>query len=87
MPTNNANNLGFTVFLSIIIDGKDNAVTPIMKLRTVPMPTPFENSASAIGIVPKISAYIGIPTIVANNTENGLFAPIMFCIISVGIQL
>ncbi len=69
------NNLGFTTLFNIIIDGKLNAVTPIIKERIVPTPTPFDNNASAIGIVPKMSAYIGTPTTVAINTENGLSFP------------
>jgi hypothetical protein len=61
-----------------ISDGKDNAVTAIMNDSIVPTPTPFVNNASAIGIVPKISAYIGMPTIVASKTEKGLSSPIIF---------
>ena len=68
IPTKATNNFGLTAFLSIIIDGIESAVTPIIKLRIVPAPMPLANNASAIGIVPKISAYIGIPTKVAINT-------------------
>ena len=42
MPMKMANSFGLITFLSIIIDGKESAVTPIIKLRTVPMPTPFK---------------------------------------------
>ena len=56
-------------------DGKDNALTAIMKARTVPIPTPFAMSASATDKVPKISAYIGIPIRVAIKTEKGLLLP------------
>ena len=78
IATNNAKSLGLTAFLSIIIDGSESAVTAIIKDRTVPTPTPFANKASEIGIVPKISAYIGIPTTVAIKTENGFFSPKIF---------
>ena len=58
-----------------------------MKDNIVPIPTPFKNKASAIGIVPNISAYIGIPSIVDINTANLLLFPIRFSINSCGIQL
>jgi len=77
ISTKTPSSLGFTAFLSMIIDGRDNAVTAIIKDKIVPSPTPFENNASAIGNVPKISAYIGIPTTVAISTENGLSLPKM----------
>ena len=64
--------LGFTTVFNRIIDGSDRAVTAIMKARTVPRPTPFPTKASAIGKVPKISAYMGTPTNVANSTEYHL---------------
>ena len=50
------NSLGLTTLLNMISDGKDNVVTDIMKAIKVPTGTPFENSASAIGRTPKISA-------------------------------
>ena len=87
IPIKVNSNLGFTTLFNIIIDGKLNAVTPIINDRMVPTPTPFANNASAMGMVPKISAYIGTPTIVAIKTENGLSVPKIFCMISVGIQL
>ena len=46
---------GFTAFFSIIIDGRLSVVTAIIKLRIVPNCAPFDNNASATGIVPKIS--------------------------------
>ena len=75
MSTKMINNRGLIALLNMIIDGNDNAVTAIMNDKIVPNCTPFENNASAIGIVPKISAYIGIPTSVAIMTLNGLFSP------------
>ncbi len=60
------------------MEGRDNVVTPIINANTVPIPTPFVTKASAIGMVPNISAYIGIPTNVAIITENGLFCPKIF---------
>jgi hypothetical protein len=64
--------LGFTAFRSIIIDGRDSVVTPIIKERTTPSRAPFASKASAMGIVPKISAYIGTPATVARITPKGL---------------
>ena len=49
-------------FLSIIMEGKLSVVTPIINESTTPSFAPFAKSASAIGMQPKISAYIGIPT-------------------------
>lgn len=51
---NQNSNLGLTAFDSIIIDGKDSAVTLIINASIVPTPTPFAKSASATGIVPNI---------------------------------
>ena len=62
-------------FLSIIIEGRESAVTAIMKERMVPRPAPFANKLSATGIVPKMSAYIGTPTRVASGTEYHLSPP------------
>ena len=70
-----------------MIDGKLRVVTPIINDKTVPSNAPLANRASATGIVPKISAYIGIPTIVANITPNGLFPPKTLSIQVSGIQL
>ncbi len=69
-----------------MIDGSDKAVTAIINANTVPIPTPFNTSASAIGNVPKISAYIGMPTKVASMTENGLFDPNKASINDLGIN-
>ena len=69
---NTPSSFGFTTFLSIMREGSESAVTPIMNESAVPIPTPFPTSASAIGSVPKISAYIGIPAKVATKTEYHL---------------
>ena len=87
MPTKIISNLLLTTFFSSIIEGNDRAVTAIMKAKTVPIPTPLVTRASAIGKVPKISAYMGIPTKVAITTENAFFSPNMAVIIDSGIQL
>ena len=63
IPMKSASNLGLTALRNIINDGKDKVVTPIINDRTTPSCAPLLNNASAIGIVPKISAYIGIPII------------------------
>jgi hypothetical protein len=73
---NIANSFGFTTLLSIIIEGSESAVTAIIKDSTVPTSTPLVNRASAIGIVPNISAYIGIPIAVAKKRIG--FHPILF---------
>ena len=81
------NSAPFMQDFNVTIDGKDNAVTPIIKDKTVPIPTPFKNKASAIGNVPNISAYIGMPTTVAIITAKGLSVPMIFSIIDCGIKL
>lgn len=86
-PINNANSFGFTALRSMIIDGRDSVVTPIIKDSTVPNCAPLKSSASAIGIVPKMSAYIGTPTSVANITPKGLLLPSRDTTHSSGIQL
>ena len=68
------------------MEGRDNAVAAIMKDRMVPRPTPAYR-ASATGIVPKMSAYMGTPITVASTTENGFLAPSTVFIKSAGIQL
>lgn len=60
MAINSVNSLGFTAFFSMIKDGKLNVVTAIINDKIVPNCAPFASNASATGIVPKISAYIGI---------------------------
>ena len=77
----------FIAFFSIIMDGRLSAVTAIMNARIVPRSAPFAKRASATGIVPKISAYIGMPMRVASTTPNGLPPPRMFSIQLSGIQL
>ena len=84
---NMPSSFGLTAFLSIIIDGRLSVVTAIMKLRIVPNCAPFDNRASATGIVPKISAYIGMPTIVERITENGFEPPRISDTKFSGIQL
>ena len=63
---------GLMAFLSMIKEGKLNVVTDIIKASTVPNKAPLANRASATGIVPKISAYIGMPTKVARKTPTVL---------------
>ena len=85
MKINQKSNFGLTAFANIIIDGKDRAVTLIIKESIVPTPTPLKNHASATGIVPKMSAYIGAPTILATSTLYHLSSPSTICIHSVGM--
>ena len=85
--TKTPSNLGLTTFFSIIIDGRESAVTPIMNDNAVPRPTPFKTNASATGRVPKISAYIGTQTNVAMSTEYHLSCPSTAEMMDSGIQL
>ena len=78
IATKMSSNLVFTAFFSIIMDGRLSVVTAIIKLRIVPSCAPFASSASATGIVPKMSAYIGTPTRTASTTPNGLLLPRTF---------
>ena len=87
MAINSVNSLGFTAFFSMIKDGKLNVVTAIINDKIVPNCAPFASNASATGIVPKISAYIGIPTRVAKITPNGLLLPKILSIHVSGILL
>ena len=57
MAINVAKSFGLIAFFSIMRDGRLSVVTAIIKLRIVPSNAPFAKSASAIGIVPKMSAY------------------------------
>ena len=66
---------GLIAFFSIMRDGRLSVVTAIIKLRIVPSKAPLARSASATGIVPKISAYMGTPIIVARITPKGLLLP------------
>lgn len=74
-PTNKASSLGLTAFRSIMMDGRLSVVTAIIKARIVLSCAPFASRASATGMVPKISAYIGTPTRVARSTPKGLLLP------------
>ena len=87
MAINKVNNLGVTAFFNMIKDGRLNVVTAIINDKIVPNCAPFASNASATGIVPKISAYIGIPTSVAKTTPNGLLLPKILSIHVSGIQL
>lgn len=42
MPIKIPSSFGLTTFLSIIIDGRESAVTLIINARTVPIPTPLK---------------------------------------------
>ena len=87
MVINRASSFGFTALRSIIREGRDKVVTAIINDRIAPSCAPFAYKASAIGIVPKISAYMGMPTKVAKTTEMGLWLPSAVSIHACGIQL
>lgn len=84
---NTPNSFSLMAFFNIIIEGRLKVVTPIMKERTTPSYAPFASKASAIGMHPKISAYIGTPAIVARITPNGFPLPRNLTIKSCGTQL
>lgn len=67
----------YMLFFIIYINKKLKLLN-IYSVIVIPITTiPTKHTvASAIGIVPKISAYIGIPTIAAIKTENGFSRPI-----------
>ena len=69
------------------MEGRDRVVTPIMKESTTPSCAPLASSASAMGMVPKISAYMGIPAMVAMTTPKGLPVPSNLTMNASGIQL
>jgi hypothetical protein len=87
MAINVPNSFGLIAFFSIMSDGRLSVVTAIIKLKIVPRKAPLDKSASAIEITPKISAYIGIPRIVASITPKGLLPPSTVLIQLSGIQL
>ena len=86
-PINKASNFGLMALRSMIMDGKLSVVTAIIKARIVPSCAPFASRASATGIVPKMSAYIGTPTSAAKITPKGLLLPKTASIQRSGIQL
>ena len=87
MPVNRASSRGFTALRSMTREGNERVVTAIMKDSTVPSCAPLASRASAMGMVPKISAYMGIPTRVARITPRGLSLPSTAAMRSSGIQL
>ena len=78
---------GFTALRSTIMDGSERVVTPIMNDSTTPSRVPLASSASAMGIVPKMSAYMGMPAIVSRITPKGLSVPRSVTMKASGIQL
>ena len=87
MPMKIQRSFGLTTRRSMTSDGRDKVVTAIMKERTTPSNAPFPSRAYAMGIVPKMSAYIGMPTTVATITPSGLVPPNVRMTTSSGIQL
>ena len=84
---NRASSFGLTALRSIIREGRLKVVTAIIKARTVPSKAPLPSSASATGIVPKMSAYMGTPITAARTTPKGLLLPKTVLIQLSGIQL
>ena len=74
-PIKPASSRGFTAFFSIMSEGRLRVVTAIMKVRMVPRLAPLISRLSATGMVPNMSAYMGMPTRVAKITAAGLRLP------------
>ena len=87
VPVKITSNGVFMTLRSIIIEGKLNVVTAIIKARIVPSCAPLPSRASATGIVPKISAYIGVPAITPKITPKGFLPPKIVSTHAAGIQL
>lgn len=68
---NTVKSFGFIALLNMIMLGRLKVVTAIKKLRTTPRSAPFARRLSAMGMQPKISAYIGTPQTVARITPKG----------------
>jgi len=68
-----SNNFVFITFLSIRNSGRDKPTTAIINANPVPNGIHFAINAWTIGITLVALAYIGIPTITAIGTANGLF--------------
>ena len=86
-PINKTSSFGLIALRSMIIDGKLSVVTAIIKAKIVPSCAPFASRASATGMVPNMSAYMGIPTRAARSTPKGLLLPRTVSIQLAGIQL
>ncbi len=56
METNVSSSLRCITLLSMMSEGSETVVTDIIKASMVPAGTPARYSASAIGMVPKMSA-------------------------------
>lgn len=69
---NKVSSFNLSTLHSIIKDGKLRVVTSIIKARIIPNCRPFASDTSVTGIIPNISAYIGILTNVAKITPKGL---------------
>ena len=59
IPMKVPKSLGVITLLSMIREGRDNVVMDIIRAKMVPTGTDAKYKASAIGKVPKISAYSG----------------------------
>ena len=67
---------GFTALPSMIMEGRLRVVTAaIIKLSTVPAGLLFPSNASATGMVPKMSAYMGTPAVWASTTPKEFRLP------------
>ena len=69
MPKNNASSGALTTFWSMISEGSDSAVTAIIKASATQADA-LANQRFGNRQVPKISAYIGMPSTVASGTDH-----------------
>ena len=77
-PKKMSSNLVFMTFLSIKNSGNDKPTTAIINANHVPNGIHFAINAWTMGITLVAFAYIGIPTITAIGTANGLFL-LIYC--------
>ena len=75
-PTNVASNLIVRTFRRMIISGKDNPITDIIKASAVPNGTPFSINTLTIGMIPAAFEYKGTPIRTDNGTEYQADFPI-----------
>ena len=77
-------NFTFITVFRLINSGKDKPVTAILKVRAVPIQTPFSVKTLTRGIIPAVFEYKGIPISTANGTAYQLLPPAYCAIKSAG---
>ena len=74
----------FNTFFRIIISGRDNPITDIIKAKAVPREAPFSINTLTIGMIPAALEYIGIPIRIERGTEYQADLPIRLAMKSSG---